>query len=216
MTVRAVMCQKGFTSVVKDAVAWVASMNDPRIICIYCKTGYHRADVTGKTVTAVLNAVAPRTFNALHLSICRDGPDDIPHSVATGLKWIQAPWCNVDLSGEQIWRLKEQAITRPESWTAICALEDYSYNTNNNNQKKHEHRTTNQKTTNKHEHQTTKQKATNTSCRTSLYTMAMQPVGLSMSRRSKPRRSKPRRQSHHMQSRTSHQPRSPGPCSSSC
>ena len=124
MTVRAIMCQAGFSSVVKDAVFWVDSMNEPRIICMYCKTGYHRAEVSSKCVAAVLNTITPRTFNALHLSLCRDGPQDIMHSVATGIKWVDEPWCNINLAKGQIGHLKMQAITRPESWQAICELED--------------------------------------------------------------------------------------------
>ena len=125
MTVRAIMCQAGFSSV-KDAIVWVDTMQEPLIICICCKTGYHRAWVVAKTVEACLNKVtslSSRSFNALHFSLCRDGPQDIQHSVATGVKWLLAPWCE-NQAVLQMDDLKLKALTRPEAWCAIVELED--------------------------------------------------------------------------------------------
>ena len=103
-TTTAVYVHKSFVPTVcetVDAVIDSTPAYDVAIIAGFCKTGYHRADVWGRTVVELLNAVKDAEgrarYNCLHVDLhdCHRR-DLVLHRLNESLKWLASPWYETD------------------------------------------------------------------------------------------------------------------------
>ena len=99
-TIRCIFGQVGFVDLINMLQDHTLGCNEWNMVfnkfLLYCRTGWHRADVTGRTFEQVLNATESergREFNACHFGLHDAyGPTDLNDRMRRALKWSQSPW----------------------------------------------------------------------------------------------------------------------------
>ena len=141
-TQRAVYSQSNFVQVIINIVEDLGDIcrnkEDPccRICLVYCRTGYHRGDTTGRTLNEAMNRVMcmadddtkQRTFNVLHIPLCDVCPNDVASHIKLAEEWVQDPFC-LQRGGDKTLRENlyayDACCTRREAKEHFDELYDY-------------------------------------------------------------------------------------------
>ena len=145
MTIRAVFAAENFSQVVADTASWIdiaiaGAIKDSstsnymdteasRVFAVRCTSGYHRADVVGRSVASVLNQVKDEqgrpAFNCMHIGACKEQSSDFGWLMQLASRWATHPWCQtIDEYCASNHLFLAAVQSRPESWAAWNELQE--------------------------------------------------------------------------------------------
>ena len=134
-TQRAVYCQSNFAGLVCGEVQ-KANAGCCGLLLRACRTGYHRADVYGRTEKEALNRVCARLpngtyarkFNAQHFPLCDIDHRDVYANLKLAVDWVKEPFgmCrgHIDHARESLYA-HDACMTRPQAAATFKTIYDF-------------------------------------------------------------------------------------------